>query len=210
MGLPVRDIKDYLGEDLYCYTSEENLSLFMKIRPNYFEDWNGNTYTKLNNREVFNFFSDFSTGQINKIFITSQRDGKQCIQLKQSLERLFTIWDQLVQEPAEEDECQDNYVFIHLIEGLMYFAIDQYLDHIDEGGPVHVHSSRFGTWTSLGGMEEDEPYLVYGGEWEYLHEGKWDDPRENENQLPYMLTTQRVLVGENHQGFALLEPVFLG
>ena len=38
----------------------------------------------------------------------------------------------------------------------------------------------------------------------------WDDPRENEKNLHYMLATQRALVGEDHEGFILLEPIFGG
>ena len=155
---------------------------------------------------------DFQSGELDRIFSVKNTDGKTSLMIKESLNKMLRKWDALLPEVGENDFCTPNLALrcLYILEGLMWFSIDQYLDYLDEGGPVCVHSSFWGRWSSLGGMIENEPYLVYGGEWECLHEGDWDDPRKKEQDLHFMQTTQSALVGEGHVGFELLEPIFVG
>ena len=212
MGLPVRHIADYLDEDSYCWTSDKALQSFLECWPNHFDDWSESIPADIKNSRCVEFFQNFGTFQAKRIFVLNEKDDRTALLVQKSLKKLVEIWDSLLPEVGEDDWCSPNSAWkcLHILEGLMWFIVDQYLEHIDEGGPVCVHSSRWGTWCSLGGMIEDEPYLVYGGEWEYLYDGKWNDPRENDEDLPYMLAAQRALVGDKHVGFELLEPVFVG
>lgn len=212
MGIPVRDIANYLKPCAHCWTSGESLQNFMSCRPNHFEDWTNRIPANLKNPVSLGFISDFQSGELDRIFSVKNTDGKTSLMIKESLNKMLRKWDALLPEVGGNDFCTPNLALrcLYILEGLMWFSIDQYLDYLDEGGPVCVHSSFWGTWSSLGGMIENEPYLVYGGEWECLHEGAWDDPRKKEQDLHFMQTTQFALVGEDHVGFELLEPIFVG
>lgn len=211
MGLEMRDVAAHLGEDVCFVTSDKALALFMQLNPNNFEGGLGNLPESFDNLEITQFFSDYSSRDLERIFVTDCMDGNIKLKVRDSLEKLLRIWKFIWSEFDGLDSFDSKYVpeCFYILEGLLHFVVDKYLDYIDEGGPIDVVSSRFGDWTSLGDMVEDEPYLIYG-EWEYLHEGRWDDPRDNEDSLKYMRATERELVGEDHEGFILLEPVFGG
>jgi hypothetical protein len=93
-----------------------------------------------------------------------------------------------------------------LIESLLTVEIDSFAyPHF-----VSVCSTRFGNCHELGGMVDDEPYLLYG-EFENLgDDGKWTDPREDPERNEVISSISRLLVGPNHSGFTLLKPIFGG
>ena len=207
MGLELRDVASHLDKDVGFTTSDEELVQFIQLNPNYFSGGAGKAPESFENPEIPQFFKDCKTRGIQQIFVTQNVDGHIRLMVKSSLEKLLGMWKLVLGEYESSRDCAPEF---YRLEGLLHFVVDKYLDYIDEGGPVCVVSSRFGHWTSLGEMVEDEPYLIYGGEWEYLHEGRWDDPRDNEDNLKYMRATERELVGEDHKGFILLDPVFIG
>jgi hypothetical protein len=211
MGLEMRDVAAYLDEDLYFETSDEDLEQFIQLNPNHFEEGFAKLPETFENLEISQFFSDYRSRDLERIFVTDCIDGNIRLKVRGSLEKLLRIWKVTWSEFAGLNSFDSNYVpeCFYRVEGLLHFVVDQYLVYIDEGGPVTVQSSKWGVWMSLGEMVEDEPYLIYN-EWEYMYDGRWDDPRENKEDRHYMLATQRALVGEDHEGFILLEPIFGG
>jgi len=92
---------------------------------------------------------------------------------------------------------------------LMSFLLDKYLETKEIYADTSVHSTRYGDVHEHGGMEEDEPYLIFGGELSELdEEGDWGDPRKDDSEL--VEEVQKALVGEDHEGFSVLKPIFGG
>jgi len=93
----------------------------------------------------------------------------------------------------------------------MYAVNEVYLSiELKIANTSEISSSRFGTVFKLGGMIPDESYLIFR-QWSRLGEdGLWYDPRANKDDKMMMDGMKKALVGEGHQGFELLTPVFGG
>lgn len=94
-------------------------------------------------------------------------------------------------------------------ERLMSLLLDKYLGSKEIYTYISVVSTRWGAVHQHGGMEDDEPYVLFG-EWAELEDGEWGDPRKDEESAGELEQIQKALVGEDHEGFSVLQPIFGG
>lgn len=94
-------------------------------------------------------------------------------------------------------------------ERLMSLLLGKYLTSKEIYSYISVTSTRCGDVHQHGGMEDDEPYVLFG-DWAGLEDGEWGDPRKDEESAEELEQTQKALVGEDHEGFSVLQPIFGG
>jgi len=94
-------------------------------------------------------------------------------------------------------------------ERLMHSLIDKYLEGNGIYQNITVISTRYGDVHDLGGMEQDEPYVIFG-DLDLIDKDGWNDPREDEELAEGLEQIKQALVGEDHEGFSVLEPKFGG
>ena len=94
-------------------------------------------------------------------------------------------------------------------ERLMSLLLGKYLTSKKIYSYISVTSTRCGDVHQHGGMEDDEPYVLFD-DWAGLEDGEWGDPRKDEESAEELEQTQKALVGEDHEGFSVLQPIFGG